>query len=400
MNLLDRARSSTAASQFGSHRSRSSREHLGERRQRRSSSACVPRTSRSPTDEDGLAGRPSRSSRSSAPTPTSTPRRRTRHPARGRRRADAKPFVARVDGRKPPEKGETVYVYPKPGHVHVFDTETGARRRLTHRPTPDRSVGRSLAVRPARAQPRRDRGHLARRCHASRSPRPGPTRRCWTCPGRSRSRSGRPTTSPRCPAASPGTSCGSCACPGGSSRSRRSRPSWPEREYGMLRSLGRLDLPCVEPFGVVQRADRPRTASRWTRCLVTRHLQFSLPYRALYSPDAAAGHRRAAGRRPRRAARPAAPRPASSGATCRCPTPCSAATPGAFAAYLVDAETGELHDRALRRPARARPGHRPGQHRRRADGPARPAACSRRTPTRWRSPSGSSTRYRVAVGAS
>ena len=42
---------------------------------------------------------------------------------------------------------------------------------------------------------------------------------------------------------------------------------------------------------------------------------------------------------------------------------------GAFAAYLVDAETGELHAVAHRRPARARPRHRPGQHRRRADGP-------------------------------
>ena len=41
---------------------------------------------------------------------------------------------------------------------------------------------------------------------------------------------------------------------------------------------------------------------------------------------------------------------------------------GAFAAYLVDAETGELHD-PQQRTAGARPGDRPGQHRRRADGP-------------------------------
>ena len=46
------------------------------------------------------------------------------------------------------------------------------------------------------------------------------------------------------------------------------------REYAMLRMLERLGLPCVEPLGVV-----------------TRHLRFSLPYRALFSqalrPDTA-----------------------------------------------------------------------------------------------------------------
>ncbi len=37
------------------------------------------------------------------------------------------PVVARVDGRKPPEKGETVHFTPKGGHVHLFDTATGLR---------------------------------------------------------------------------------------------------------------------------------------------------------------------------------------------------------------------------------------------------------------------------------
>jgi len=36
-------------------------------------------------------------------------------------------IIARVDGRRPPEKGETVYFRPKEGHVHLFDTKTGAR---------------------------------------------------------------------------------------------------------------------------------------------------------------------------------------------------------------------------------------------------------------------------------
>lgn len=36
-------------------------------------------------------------------------------------------IIARVDGRRPPEKGATVYFRPKEGHVHLFDTESGAR---------------------------------------------------------------------------------------------------------------------------------------------------------------------------------------------------------------------------------------------------------------------------------
>ena len=36
-------------------------------------------------------------------------------------------IIARVDGRRPPEKGAVVEFAPKPGHVHVFSTETGER---------------------------------------------------------------------------------------------------------------------------------------------------------------------------------------------------------------------------------------------------------------------------------
>lgn len=54
------------------------------------------------------------------------------------------------------------------------------------------------------------------------------------------------------------------------------------REYAMLRNLRRLDQPSVEPFGIVS----GRVAADGTRldaCLLTRHLKFSLPYRALFS---------------------------------------------------------------------------------------------------------------------
>ncbi|GAA1361145.1 sn-glycerol-3-phosphate ABC transporter ATP-binding protein UgpC [Arthrobacter rhombi] len=37
------------------------------------------------------------------------------------------PMVLRVDGRKPPFKGDTMHVRPKTGHVHMFDTRTGLR---------------------------------------------------------------------------------------------------------------------------------------------------------------------------------------------------------------------------------------------------------------------------------
>ena len=35
--------------------------------------------------------------------------------------------IARVDGRKPPEKGEQVYFAPKQGHLHLFSVGTGER---------------------------------------------------------------------------------------------------------------------------------------------------------------------------------------------------------------------------------------------------------------------------------
>jgi len=54
------------------------------------------------------------------------------------------------------------------------------------------------------------------------------------------------------------------------------------REYELLRQLGRIDVPSVVPVGVVT----GRTDSEGEpleACLITEHLQFSLPYRALFS---------------------------------------------------------------------------------------------------------------------
>nr|WP_208382298.1 DUF4032 domain-containing protein [Microbacterium ulmi] len=119
------------------------------------------------------------------------------------------------------------------------------------------------------------------------------------------------------------------------------------REYDMLGNLSRLDAPCVERVAViagrVDAAGAPLPAA-----LVTAHLKFSLPYRALFTqvlrPDTATrlvdalalllvrlhnvgffwGDVSLSNTLFRRDA-------------------------GAFAAYLVDAETGELHESGLTR---------------------------------------------------
>ncbi|MDO9397581.1 MAG: DUF4032 domain-containing protein [Herbiconiux sp.] len=118
-----------------------------------------------------------------------------------------------------------------------------------------------------------------------------------------------------------------------------------KREYEMLRTLQRLDVPCVDPLAVITNRstdDGEPIAS----VLVTRHLKFSLPYRALFSqqlrPDTATrlvdalalllvrlhvigffwGDVSLSNTLFRRDA-------------------------GAFAAYLVDAETGQLYEGGL-----------------------------------------------------
>lgn len=115
------------------------------------------------------------------------------------------------------------------------------------------------------------------------------------------------------------------------------------REYRMLTDLGRLDTPAVEPVGVVL-GRRDANGSQLDPILLTKHLQFSLPYRALFHsgvrPDTVSrlldamvvllarlhligflwGDVSLSNILFRRDA-------------------------GEFAAYLVDAETGELHDK-------------------------------------------------------
>ncbi|GAA4368549.1 DUF4032 domain-containing protein [Paeniglutamicibacter cryotolerans] len=53
-------------------------------------------------------------------------------------------------------------------------------------------------------------------------------------------------------------------------------------EYHMLRKLRRLDVPCVEPVAVIT-GRRDLQGNELDPVLVTRHLKYSLPYRALFS---------------------------------------------------------------------------------------------------------------------
>lgn len=54
-------------------------------------------------------------------------------------------------------------------------------------------------------------------------------------------------------------------------------------EYRLLQDLHRLDTPSVEPFGVVT-GRIGRNGERLDPVLLTKHLQFSLPYRSLFTP--------------------------------------------------------------------------------------------------------------------
>jgi Lipopolysaccharide kinase (Kdo/WaaP) family. len=117
------------------------------------------------------------------------------------------------------------------------------------------------------------------------------------------------------------------------------------REYDLLRTLNRLDLPCVEPVAYITN----RTAAdgeHLAPVLVTRHLRFSLPYRAVFSqslrPDTAT--------RLVDALAVLLARLHIAGffwGDVSLSNTLFRRDAGSFAAYLVDAETGTLHDRAL-----------------------------------------------------
>ncbi|TDC48669.1 DUF4032 domain-containing protein [Jiangella ureilytica] len=115
-----------------------------------------------------------------------------------------------------------------------------------------------------------------------------------------------------------------------------------DREYQMLRDLARLDVPAVQAVGVVSGREAPG-GEPLDSVLVTRHLQFSLPYRALF----ARMMRRDTVDRLIDALVVLIARLHLTGfywGDCSLSNTLFRRDAGAFAAYLVDAETGELHN--------------------------------------------------------
>ena len=114
------------------------------------------------------------------------------------------------------------------------------------------------------------------------------------------------------------------------------------REYRLLRDLTRLDTPSVEPIGVVTERIQA-DGEPLDPILITRHLQFSLPYRSLFSR----GVRQDTVNRLVDAMVVLLARLHLIGflwGDVSLSNTLFRRDAGAFAAYLVDAETGELHD--------------------------------------------------------
>ena len=118
-----------------------------------------------------------------------------------------------------------------------------------------------------------------------------------------------------------------------------------QREYDMLKRLEKLEIPCVEPFAVVDgRADA--NGNPLPAALVTRHLKFSLPYRAMWSQ----GLRAQTATRLVDALALLLVRLHLAGffwGDVSLSNTLFRRDAGKFAAYLVDAETGSLYDARL-----------------------------------------------------
>ena len=126
MNLLD-GRVTDGGVKFGDATVPVERDAPRRRSATTSRSACAPRTSSSPTDGHGLAVTVDVVEELGADAYIYGSTKAAQHVDEDDERRTEKPFIARVDGRKPPAKGETVYLAPKAGHVHLFDAETGLR---------------------------------------------------------------------------------------------------------------------------------------------------------------------------------------------------------------------------------------------------------------------------------
>jgi hypothetical protein len=122
-------------------------------------------------------------------------------------------------------------------------------------------------------------------------------------------------------------------------------PDLARREYEMLKELQKLDIPCVEPFANI-RNRRDKDGNELPAALITRHLKFSLPYRAMWSQ----GLRAETATRLVDALAVLLVRLHLEGffwGDVSLSNTLFRRDAGAFAAYLVDAETGQLHESGL-----------------------------------------------------
>ena len=122
-------------------------------------------------------------------------------------------------------------------------------------------------------------------------------------------------------------------------------PDLAKREYEMLKELQKLDVPCVEPFANIKNR-RDSDGNELPAVLITRHLKFSLPYRAMWSQ----GLRVETATRLVDALAVLLVRLHLAGffwGDVSLSNTLFRRDAGAFAAYLVDAETGQLYESGL-----------------------------------------------------
>ncbi len=118
-----------------------------------------------------------------------------------------------------------------------------------------------------------------------------------------------------------------------------------KREYEMLRKLEKLDVPCVEPFAIISNR-QDLEGNELPAVLITRHLKFSLPYRAMWSQ----GLREQTAKRLVDALSLLLVRLHLAGffwGDVSLSNTLFRRDAGRFAAYLVDAETGQLYEGRL-----------------------------------------------------
>lgn len=122
-------------------------------------------------------------------------------------------------------------------------------------------------------------------------------------------------------------------------------PDLAKREYELLKNLQKLDVPCVEPFAIIKnRSDD--SGEELPAVLITRHLKFSLPYRAMWSQ----GLRAETATRLVDALALLLVRLHISGffwGDVSLSNTLFRRDAGSFAAYLVDAETGQIYEGGL-----------------------------------------------------